>query len=488
MDISNYRIERTFIDGQWRRSASGERIPVYSPATEQQIGHVPLCSPTDVDAAVAAARRSFDQSGWAGLDIRARAAILRRAAQIMRGKIDRFQRVAADESGLPIGFVYGDGSTFSHQSIKLLEYYAALGERISLEEERTGADGGRVIVRREPVGVVGVITPWNAPTLIAMFSLAPALLAGCSIILKPAPESPLHAVFLAQVFEEAGLPAGVFNLVTTGLEGSQTLVEHPDVDKIVFTGSTTTGRVIGSSCGRQIKRCCLELGGKSAAIVMEDADLNALIPFLTFTAYMNNGEACIGQTRILAPRKIYDQVVERMAAVVAQYPVGSPLDAGTVIGPLITERQRAVGESYIASARAEGAEVVTGGARPQALAKGWFLEPTLLANVTPSMKVAREEIFCPVVVVMPYEGLDDAITIANDSEYGLSGSVWTANEAEGLEVARRIRTGNIGINCFNLDYNAPFGGFKRSGIGRQLGPEGLDGFFEYKAINFPIHA
>lgn len=488
MSLSQYEFNNLYINGEWRPAQAGEKIAVYSPATEEAIGYVPLSSAGDVDEAVLAAKRAFYQTHWSRLDIKDRAGLLKKAAAVMRRKNEEFQQVAAHESGLPVGFVYGDGSNFTHQSIKLLDYYANLGGRVTLEEERVGADGGRVIVRKEAMGVVGVITPWNAPTLIAMFSVAPALLAGCSVVLKPAPESPMHAILLAQVFDEAGFPPGIFNVVTAELEGSRALVDHPDVDKIVFTGSTATGGLIGSSCASQIKRFCLELGGKSAAIIMDDANLDEIIPFLTFTAFMNNGEACVGQTRILASTKNYDQVVERMVAMVNQYPVGSPLDNNTVIGPLINEKQRATGERYIHVAKSEGAEVVAGGARPQELEKGWYLQPTLLANVSPTMTVAKEEIFCPVVSVIPYQDVDEAIAIANDSDYGLSGSVWTSNEQVGLEVARQIRTGNIGINCFNLDYNAPFGGFKKSGIGRQLGPEGLDGFFEYKAINFPIHS
>lgn len=485
MQSDLYKYDTIYVNGAWVQPRSTEKIPVRSPATEEIVGYVPSCSPGDIDLAVQSARVAFDNSGWPDLSIGERAKYLRSAARILKRRQEDSSLIAADESGLPIGFRYGDGSTFTDQAIKLLNYYADLGEKYQVEEQRTGADGGKIIVRKEPVGVVGVITPWNAPLVIAHFSIPPALLAGCTVVLKPAPESPLHANLIAQVFQEAGLPPGVFNVVPAEREASEALVRHPGVDKIVFTGSTATGRRIGALCGESIKRFGLELGGKSAAVILDDADLDQVMPFVTFTGLMNNGEACVGQTRILAPRSRYSEVVERLAAIAGEYRTGDPRDIATQNGPLITEKQRAKGESYIHSGLEEGAKLVLGGKRPEHLGRGWYLEPTIFSDVSMGMRIAKEEIFCPVLCVIPYADDADAISIANDSPYGLSGTVWTSDEARGMKIARKIRTGNYGINYFNLDINAPFGGFKESGIGRQLGPEGLEGFFELKAIHFP---
>ena len=359
-----------------------------------------------------------------------------------------------------------------------------MGEKYQIEELRQG-HVSKVIVRKEPVGVVGVITPWNVGVPLAGWSLAPALLAGCTVILKPAPESPLHAQLLAQVFEESGLPPGVVNVLPADRESSEALVRHPGVDKIVFTGSTATGRRVGSICGEMIKRFGLELGGKSAAIILDDADLAQVMPMVTFTGLMNNGEACVGQTRILAPRSLYKNVVEALAAGAAHFKTGDPHDPTVLNGPLITAKQRARGESYIESGRSEGAKLVTGGKRPADLKRGWYLEPTVFADVDRNMKIAREEIFCPVLCVIPYDDVDQAVEIANCTTYGLSGTVWTSDQERGIEVARRVRSGNYGVNFFNIDIAVPFGGYKESGVGRQLGPEGLNSFFELKSIHLP---
>jgi betaine-aldehyde dehydrogenase len=340
------------------------------------------------------------------------------------------------------------------------------------------------LVRHEPVGVVAAIVPWNVPLFTAALKLGPALAAGCTVVLKPAPETPLDAYLLAEVIEASGLPEGVVNIVAAGREAGEHLVCHPGVDKVGFTGSTAAGRRIASLCGERLKRFTLELGGKSAAVILDDADIAATMAGLVPAAFMNNGQACVAQTRILAPAERYDEVAEALVEAVRAMTVGDPLDPTTVIGPLVAARQRDRVEGYIAAGIEEGAKPAIGGngrpARP-----GWFVEPTVFIGANNQMRIAREEIFGPVVAVIPYEDTEDAIRIADDSDYGLSGSVWTADVSRGLEVARRVRTGTFGVNGSGMDFGAPFGGFKSSGIGRELGPEGLTHYLEDKTITLP---
>jgi betaine-aldehyde dehydrogenase len=351
------------------------------------------------------------------------------------------------------------------------------------EEERVGVLGSPVIVRSEPVGVVGAIVPWNVPQFVTMSKLAPALLSGCTIVIKPSPETPLDAYLMAELLEEAGIPKGVVSIVAAGREVGEHLVRHPGVDKIAFTGSTAAGRTIASICGEQLKRVSLELGGKSAAIILDDADLGATMESLKFASLMNNGQACVAQTRILASRKQYDTVVDALAETVGGMSVGDPTDPATEIGPLVAERQQERVEKYIALGQEEGARVVLGGSgRPPGLEKGWYVQPTVFADVDNSMRIAQEEIFGPVLAVIPYDDVDDAVRIANESDYGLAGSVWTADGDLGMDIARRVRTGTYGVNQYTMDFIAPFGGFKGSGIGREFGKEGLEHYLELKSI------
>jgi betaine-aldehyde dehydrogenase len=331
------------------------------------------------------------------------------------------------------------------------------------------------------VGVVAAVVPWNVPQFVTMTKVAPALLAGCTIVLKPAPETPLDAYLLAEMAQEAGIPPGVLNIVAAGREVGEHLVSHRGVDKVAFTGSTAAGRRIAAICGEQLKRVSLELGGKSAAIFLDDADLQASMGMLAIASLMNNGQACVAQTRILASRNRYEEVVEAVAAMVTSQPVGDPADPATGIGPLVAKRQQERVEGYIKIGMDEGAKVVVGGLdRPRD--RGWYVAPTVFAGVSNDMRIAREEIFGPVLAVIPYEDEADAVRIANDSDYGLAGTVWTADTEHGMDVARQVRTGTYGINCYMLGSNTPFGGYKASGIGRELGPEGLGGYLEYKSI------
>lgn len=340
-------------------------------------------------------------------------------------------------------------------------------------------------MRREPIGVVAAIIPWNFPQSLTMFKVAPALAAGCTVVVKPAPETVLDAYQLADAAQEAGLPPGVLNIVTGGREIGSYLVAHPGVNKVAFTGSTAAGRAIGETCGRLLRPVTLELGGKSAAIVLDDADLVEVARGLSWASLLNNGQTCYLSSRILAPRSRYRETVDAVANLASSLTVGDPADPATRVGPLVSERQRRSVETYIETGKREGATVAAGGGRPSHLDRGWFVEPTVFADLDNSATVARQEIFGPVLTVLPYDDLDDAVAIANDSDYGLGGTIWTADPDKGLELARRIETGSIGVNFFDLDIldiGAPFGGVKASGLGRELGPEGLNAYVGLKSI------
>jgi len=365
----------------------------------------------------------------------------------------------------------------------VLDKYAEVAASYPFEEERAGLLG-KVIVRHEPLGVCGLIVPWNFPMSIIMFKLGAALAAGCTNVIKPAPETPLDPYVLAEVCDEIGFPAGVINIVAADREESEHLVRHADVDKISFTGNSVVGRRIASLCGEQLKRCTLELGGKSAAIVLDDADPATVVPGLVPNGIINAGQACGAQTRLLIPRSRYAEYVDALGEFIAAMPTGDPMDAATLVGPLVAQRQRTRVEGYIDAGKREGARLVVGGGRPAGLPKGWYVEPTLFADVNNEMKIAREEIFGPVLVAIPYDDQADAVRIANDSDYGLSGSVWTADDKRGYEVATQVRTGTFNVNGFIIDFGAPFGGFKASGIGREFGPEGIACYTEPKSIAF----
>ena len=483
-DVAVTSYDKLYIGGEWVAPAGSDTIEVISPYTEEVIATVPDGTIADIDRAVAAARLAFDRGPWPRMSITERGAVLAKVAERLGAELPDIAELITAEMGTPLLF-----SQLAQVGAPLMifNYFAQLAETYSFDSVRSGVLSPEVLVTKEPVGVVGAIAPWNVPLFLAAAKLAPALLAGCTVVFKPAPETPLDAFRLAEILAECGLPEGVLSVVPAGREVSERLVTHPDVDKISFTGSTVAGRKIASLCGEQLKRCTLELGGKSAAILLDDVDLGATLPMLMPNALMNNGQACIAQTRILAPRARYAEVVDAMVQQVADaWHVGDPMDMATAVGPLVASRQRDRVEGYIAKGIDEGARVAIGGGRPSSQSHGWFVEPTIFADVDNKMTIAQEEIFGPVLVVIPYDGDADAVSIANDSDYGLCGSVFSADNERGLGVARQVRTGTYMLNSATpIDFASPFGGYKQSGVGREFGPEGLESFLEVKSINLP---
>jgi len=475
--------DRLFIGGQWVAPAGNGTIDVVNPTTEEVAGRVPDATEADIDRAVACARQAFDEGPWPRMQPAERAAVLTKVADAIKADMQGLAELISTEMGSPVAWA-AMGQVFAPAMI--FDYYAGLAPTYSFDEIRAGLMGP-VLVANEPVGVVAAIAPWNVPLFIAAAKLGPALAAGCTVVFKPAPETPLDAFRLAEIFDEAGLPKGVLSVVPAGREVGERLVRHPDVDKVSFTGSTAAGKKIGGLCGEQLKRFSLELGGKSAAILLDDVNLAEALPMLLPNSLMNNGEACIAQTRILAPRDRYQEVVDALVEQVGAMKVGDALDPTVEVGPLVAARQRDRVEGYIKIGQDEGAKIAVGGGRPMGIDKGWFVEPTVFVDVDNSMRIAQEEIFGPVLAVIPYDGGDEqAVAVANDSSYGLCGSVWTADPDRGLAVARGVRTGTYMLNSpIPIDFATPFGGYKESGIGREFGPEGLELFLEQKSITLP---
>jgi aldehyde dehydrogenase (NAD+) len=472
--------DKLFIGGEWVDPAGTEVIEVISPHTEEVVGRVPEGTTADIDRAVQAARTAFDEGEWPRMAPEERIAAVERFSELYAARMMDMAQVITTEMGSPISF---SQLAQSPAPWMMLNTFIQVAKDLDWEEERTGMLGTPIIVRSEGVGVVGAIVPWNVPQFVTMSKLAPALLSGSTIVIKPSPETPLDAILMAELIEEAGIPKGVVSVIPAGREVGEHLVRHPGVDKIAFTGSTAAGRTIASICGEQLKRVSLELGGKSAAIILDDADLAKTMEGLKFASLMNSGQACVAQTRILASRSNYDAVVDALADTVRGMVVGDPDDPATEIGPLVAERQQERVDKYIALGQEEGARVVVGGnGRPDGIEKGWYVQPTVFADVENKMRIAQEEIFGPVLAVIPYDDVDDAVRIANDSEFGLAGSVWTADEEQGMDVARRVRTGTYGVNQYTMDFVAPFGGFKASGIGREFGREGMEHYLELKSI------
>lgn len=400
--------------------------------------------------------------------------------ELHAARADEIAALISRENGIPLWFMRWVQGAVAEQT----NAYLRAAKDFDWEKRIESPTGAVSVIRHEPVGVAAAVIPWNSPHQSALVKIIPALLAGCIVVLKASPETTLDAFLLGEIFAEAGVPDGVVNILPAGRETSEYLVSHPDIDKIAFTGSTAAGRRIASIAGEQLKRVSLELGGKSAAIILDDADLNAAIEGLKYGSLAGNGENCVAQTRILAPRSRYDEVVNALATMVGNLKVGDPSDPETFIGPMVRADQQQRVRSYINLGVEEGARIVIGGSEvPEGLEGGFYVQPTVFADVDNSMRIAQEEIFGPVLVVIPFDDEDDAVRIANDSSYGLSGGVWARDVEHGIDVARRIRTGTVTINGAPISFDGSFGGFKASGIGREFSSAGLSEYVEEKAIS-----
>ncbi|MFD5887864.1 aldehyde dehydrogenase [Streptomyces sp. NPDC060334] len=470
-----------FIGGEWTAPLGTDTIKVVSPHTGQVIGSVPHATAADVDRAVAVARKAFDEGPWPRMSLDERIAVVARVKDAIAVRHEEIARSISSQNGSPYSW-----SVLAQALGPMMVYDAAItvARDYAYEEHRQGVLGP-ILVRREPVGVVAAVIPWNVPQFVAAAKLAPALLTGSAVILKPSPESPLDSYILADIVREAGLPEGVLSILPADREVSEYLVGHPGIDKVAFTGSVAAGRRVMEVASRNLTRVTLELGGKSAAVILPDADLGTAIAGIVPAAWMNNGQACVAQTRVLAPRARYAEVAEALAAAAGALVVGDPLDPATQLGPLVARRQQQRSLDYIRIGQEEGAKILVGGGRPAGLDQGWYVEPTLFGDVDNSMRIAREEIFGPVVCLIPYGDEAEAARIANDSEFGLSGSVWTGDVEHGIDFARGVRTGTFNVNTFSLDMLGPFGGYKNSGVGREFGPEGLSEYLEHKMIHLP---
>jgi aldehyde dehydrogenase (NAD+) len=476
-----------FIGGSWQRPASTDRITVRSASTEAIIGSVPLAVEGDVDRAVAAARAAFDSpTGWSTWEPERRAQIMERFADEIEKRAEDLVQAISAQNGMPITIARILEAPFPSATLR---YYADLIRRQPVEEVRPGVFISSAIIKRHPIGVVAAIVPWNVPQTLTMTKLAPALAAGCTIVIKPSPETVLDAYILAEAAFSAGVPEGVISILPGGRELGAYLVSHPGIDKVAFTGSTEGGRAVATACAQLLRPVSLELGGKSAAIILDDADLDLqrMGESLFAATLANNGQVCFLGTRVLAPRSRYDEVVGAFAAIMENATIGDALDESTLVGPMANKAQQERVSRYIEIGESrDGARVVVGGGgRPAGMEKGWFVRPTLFADLDNNATVAREEIFGPVLSVIAYDGDEDAVRIASDSPYGLGGTIWSTDEERAIKVASSVQTGTIGINGYVPDPGLPFGGVKQSGIGREFGAEGLAAYQQLKTIYRP---
>ncbi len=475
IDSSNFG--RFLIGGDWVEPSTNRVIEVVSPTTENVVFRVAEALEDDVDRAVAAAREAFDQGPWPRLSPAQRADYLRELARLLRTRKDQLATAWTEQ----VGVIFSMAQASPEYAISALDTYAEIASSFEFIEQRPTVFGAGLLVR-EPVGVVATIAPWNAPLVTMLNKIAPALLAGCAVVMKPAPQTPIEAYLIAECAAAAGFPPGAVNLVVAKRDVSDYLVQRPEVDKVSFTGSLAAGKRIASVCGKRIARVTLELGGKSAAIILDDYDLaeaaNSLVPGLC----MLSGQNCAALTRVIVSRARHDELVDLLVKRLADVKIGDPYDSETQLGPLAMKRQLAQVEAYIAKGQAEGAELAFGGGRPGGLERGYFIQPTVFANVDNAMTIAQEEIFGPVICVIPCEDETDAIRIANDSPFGLAGAVYTGDVDRAYRVARKIRTGTVGQNGPLADFSIAFGGFKQSGLGREGGVEGLMPYLETKTL------
>jgi acyl-CoA reductase-like NAD-dependent aldehyde dehydrogenase len=463
-----------YINGGWQPQSGRGSIDVLSASTEEVIGCIPEGTPEDVDKAVRAARAAFD-NGWSQTNATERADWLQKLSGALKERSEAIAKIIAQEVGSPITMAT---QVQAGLPVMVTAGYAQLITQVKLEQEI-----GNSLVVREPYGVVGAITPWNYPLHQIMAKVAPALAAGCTVVLKPSEVAPLNAFLLADACQAVGLPAGVLNIVTGyGPVVGEAIASHSMVDMVSFTGSVRAGKRVGALAGEGIRKVTLELGGKSAFVVLDDAPFDKAIPAGARNAMLNSGQTCSAWTRMVVPRSRYQEALDLAAQAIGSLKVGDPMDSATRLGPLISDTQRQRVEGYIAKGKQEGARVILGGGRPSAFSKGYYVEPTIFADVQSKMTIAQEEIFGPVLSVLPYDTEEDAIRIANDTIYGLAGGVWSGDADRAMRVARRIRTGQVDVNGGRYNPMAPFGGYKQSGIGRELGMFGLEEYFQIKSI------
>ncbi|MFA7554861.1 MAG: aldehyde dehydrogenase [Spongiibacteraceae bacterium] len=478
--------DKLFIGGQWVPSHGKEWIVSINPATEEEVGRVPAAVEADIDDAVAAARKAFDEGPWPKMSIEERAAIILKATDYLRKISNDMGYTITLEMGCTIAQSL---AVQVPRAVDIWEYYAKNARTYPWSERRATYDAlnadFEVLVEKEPIGVVAAIVPWNGPQIVTALKLAPALMAGCTAVLKPSEDAALSFCGLAEAFIQAGLPEGVLNIVPADRAVSEYLVKHPGIDKASLTGSTVAGRRVGEICADTMTRCTLELGGKSAAILLDDVDLSSCLATLVPTMAFLNGQACSAPTRILIPESRYEELSQAMISAFDALPFGDPLDMNTFVGPVAGKRHKDRVMSYLKLGVEEGATVALGGGEPKGFDKGFYVEKTIFTHVKNTMAIAREEIFGPVFCLISYKDEAEALAIANDSEYGLAGSVWTSNLKRGLKVAQKIRAGSLGVNIHTLDMAAPFGGMKMSGVGRECGDEGLDAYVEIKSIIVP---
>ncbi|MFL2966134.1 MAG: aldehyde dehydrogenase family protein [Candidatus Thalassarchaeaceae archaeon] len=463
-----------YIDGSWVEPNGEGTIEVINPASEGVIGSVPVGSESDANAAVEAARAAF--TGWSESTIDERSNYLNLLSSALKDRGEEIAELITSEVGTPIEYsrmaMVGTPRVVSRSYAKILDGFA-------WEEEIRNS-----IVVKEPIGVVAMITPWNFPLHQIIGKVAPAIAAGCTMVLKPSKEAPLNAFILADILDEIGLPNGVFNLISGhGREIGETLASHPEVDMVSFTGSTNAGVRVSELAAPSVKRVTLELGGKSANIILDDADIPRAASSAIYSCFANSGQECSALTRLLIPEDSREEVVEVIASKIGRYTVGDPMDGTSKCGPLVSKRQQESVSRYISTGIDEGATLVAGGeGMPDDLDSGFYVRPTVFADVTPQMTVFREEIFGPVLCITTYSNVEEAIELANDSEYGLSGGVWSGDESRAMKVARKLRTGQVSINGGAFNVTAPFGGYKKSGLGRELGVHGMEEFLETKSI------
>lgn len=471
--------DKFYIDGAWVSPSSNATFSVVTPSTEEVFAQVAEAFEPDIDRAVIAARTAFDHGPWGKSGPAERGRFIKAIGDILMSRLSGSARDWSNEMGIVLPAAEG----VTAFATSAYHFYASLADSFEFEKVMPLQTGNFGLLVREPVGVVAAIVPWNAPPLLVAYKIAPALLAGCTVVLKASPEAPSAAYAVAAAAHEAGLPPGVLNVLTADRAASEMLVRNPAIDKVTFTGSSAAGKKIASICGERIARCTLELGGKSAALVLDDADLDLVAQAMAGNATMMTGQVCAAMTRVIVTRKRHAELVDAIAARMEEVVVGDPLMQGTQMGPLAMGRQRDRVEQYIASGKAEGARLVCGGGRPAHLDRGFYIEPTLFADVSNKMTIAREEIFGPVLSVIPADSEEEMVAIANDSDFGLSGGVFTLDSDRAYRIARQMRTGTVGQNGVALDFfSIAFGGFKQSGIGREGGVEGLMPFLETKSV------